>query len=186
MKKRIAVMLCLLLVISLSACGKKATNEVSGIPTQPVQTTAAAAVETEAPVPEETIPETTQTVPVPVETEPAPAFDTGWADGAYAMVVPQPPYTYEVFYSESQNLYTIQNADLEEEITYESMAAYCDTLKSIGYANITQDTLSADDFQAALAKTGGAATLFAGENESGIRVNVYKEFSTWWIMVYMN
>ena len=179
MKKIIALLLVLLMMLSMAACGGQEGTEENGMSQEGSETTAPVA---EKPEQTEPVTEPPQTE-APTEPE-APAFDTAWAGAEFEMPIPEPPFEAAVSYSESQKMYLVQNGDASGEISYDSMAQYCDTLKTAGYANVEKDAPSADDFQAELDQTGGAATAFTAENESGYRVVVYKEFSTWMIMVY--
>lgn len=179
MKKVIALLLVLLMALSMAACGGQEGTAENGTGQEESKTTVPAAEE----------PEQTELVTEPAQTEAptepeVPAFDTGWAGAEYVMPIPEPPFEAAVSYTESQKMYLVQNADASEEITYDSVAEYCGILKNAGYTNVEKDILSADEFQAALDQTGGAATAFTAANESGYRVVVYKEFSTWMIMVY--
>lgn len=131
MKKTIALVLCLLMVVSLAACGGQATADESSASAEQTETA------------EPTTEETTQQEEIskPVETEPEetePNFDTSWAGADYIMPIPEPPFTqFSVDKSESQE--TIQYiifADGDEiaALTQDDVLAYTEALKDAGFS----------------------------------------------------
>ena len=188
MKKLFALLICLLMVVSLAACGGKSTAEAPKVQETVAAVTTVAAEETETvteaePIQESIAPAETE---APTEaTEAAPAFDTGWAGPEYVMPIPQPPFAiYSVHFEESQNLYIIQDdSEYSDRADYDALAAYCDALKAAGYVSIEKDVLSADAFHAELGSVG-ASTLFAASHATGCRVLVYQEEVTPMVWVY--
>ena len=130
MKNMIALLLCLLMVASMAACG--------GQTSAPAEQTVTAAPTTEATV---QIVETEAVETEPVEIEPLetePAFDASWAGDAYVMPVPAPPVaTFEVAEGGSRNGgVALQITATEvQDLTNDAVAAYRQTLEDLGYVN---------------------------------------------------
>lgn len=128
MKKQIAVLLVLTLLLSMAACGGAQPQEeapqtvpTTQAPTQPT---------TEA----TTVPPTTE----PPVTEPDPNdFDKLWAGEDLEMPIPAPPFAAEVEYEAEKGRYTITSTDDAnvKDIDIQLFKDYCETLKAIGFAD---------------------------------------------------
>ena len=99
MKKAIALLLTLLMVLSLVACGSQTTAEESSANNEQTETTTEESSttneQTETTTPESTETEQPEESKEPTETEvptepeeEAPAFDTSWAGADYVMQIP--------------------------------------------------------------------------------------------------
>lgn len=147
MKKMMAMVLSLLLVLSLTACGGKteAPVETGKQVEAPVQTeapvTATEPVPTEIPT---EVPTEAPTEP-PVETtvEVQAAFDNSWASNEFEAMIPQPPFEGWTGEQTSDNVYemvtTQANADeiLNDDGSwayYDTWAAYIQTVIDCGFA----------------------------------------------------
>ena len=103
MKKIMILVICLLLVLSLAACGGQDGSADTAAPateSQPVEQTPAPT--TEAPT-EETVPET------------QPAFDNSWAANDYEKLIPQPPFENWTGNVMAPNVYVLSCAYGNEE-----------------------------------------------------------------------
>lgn len=125
MKKIIALMLCLLIMLSAAACGSSAEAGESAPQT-----------ETTAPTTEATQPETTEPTETvteeatqPTQTEPEAAFDTSWAANDFEKLIPQPPFADWESGVQSSNLYLMSNMYADEA----EWAAYKDVLIAAGF-----------------------------------------------------
>lgn len=121
MKKTIALMLCLLMVSSLAACGGQATADKSSAFTE--QTEAA----------EPTAEETTQPEESSEPAEAKPAFDTSWAGDEYVMPFPEPPFAYGVNVDGAAVEIRSTNGGMDGDVTHQSILDYCEELKNAGF-----------------------------------------------------
>ena len=135
MKKGIAFLLILALMLSLAACGGQNSPETTAATS--AQTDAATVATDATTVPDETEP-TTEPV---AET---PAFDIGWAGDEHLMPIPEPPITQ---FSVSTNHYSdclqfyISGTDKDEvkALTEADIAAYCALLKDCGFTKVEKE-----------------------------------------------
>lgn len=107
MKKAIALLLALLMVFSLAACGSQTTTEESNN-TQNTDQTETAASETEETEPPE---ESTESVETGAPTEPEeeiPAFDTRWASNEFEAMIPELPFTGWTVGKETDSIYELE------------------------------------------------------------------------------
>lgn len=118
MKKIMILVICLLLVLSLAACGGQDVSADTAAPateSQPVEQTPAPT--TEAPT-EETVPET------------QPAFDNSWAANDYEKLIPQPPFEDWTGSVMAPNVYVLSCAYGNEE----DWGIYKQTLLDAGFS----------------------------------------------------
>ena len=94
MKKIIALVLCMLIVVSLAACGGQATTEESGTNTE---------TETKTTTEETQQPEENNE---PAGTEPA--FDTSWASNEFEAMIPELPFTGWTVGNETDTIYELE------------------------------------------------------------------------------
>ena len=147
--KRIAnLLLCLMLVCTLTACSSEEPSETPDVPLveKPSETPAEIPVETPEETPDEApaaVPQETPAEP-PVEepAEPQPAFDNSWASNGFEALIPQPPFegwTGEVVSSTRYKMETSQaNADGATNpdgswVYYDIFHAYAQQLSECGY-----------------------------------------------------
>ena len=142
MKKTIAALLSLLIVLSLAACGSQ-TESVGKIDEEKQQTEQVDSTEqTEADVP----------------AEPTPAFDTSWADGEFERQIPEPPFAnWFVVETENENEYLIY----AEDVLYTDAKEYGKLLASCAFTK----NPDIDD-----AQDGMWYSLYAA-NEAGFMLN---------------
>jgi len=138
MKKLITLMLCLIMVMSLVACGgNEAAGETGNTPVQP-----------EVATPTDEKPELTETVGAiaPEETEAAApqettaSFDTSWTGNAFEMLLPKPPFddwTTEMKSPYVYEMWRTNSADWEDESAWEGQRdtfyAYVNGLADYGF-----------------------------------------------------
>ena len=121
MKRAIALLLALLMVLSLAACGSQAITEESSTTNEPAETTTPEVEETKQ------TEESTETV----ETESAgteAAFDNSWASNEYEQKIPEPPFeNWFVVETENENEYLIYAEDVlyTEAKEYGELLATC-------------------------------------------------------------
>lgn len=158
MKKTIALVLCLLMVVSLAACGGQAATEESG--------TNAEQTETAEPTTEETTQPEESSEPVetePVETEPA--FDTSWAGADYIMPIPEPPFAYEVNVDGAAVEIRSTNGGMDGDVTHQSILDYCEELKNAGFTlNLTENEIGE--------RYGRTCYEFSASDAAGNNVNL--------------
>ncbi|MDO4474751.1 MAG: hypothetical protein Q4B75_08890 [Eubacteriales bacterium] len=153
MKKTIALVLCLLMVVSLTACGGQATADESSA--------SAEQTETAEPTTEETTqPEESSE---PVETEPA--FDTGWAGPDYIMPIPEPPFAYEINVDGTSVEIRSTNGGTDGDVTHQSILDYCEELKNAGFtSNLTENEIGE--------RNGRTCYEFSASDSVGNNVNL--------------
>jgi len=69
----------------------------------------------------------------------APVFDTGWAGAEYVMLIPEPPFEYEIV--NRNGFIFIKTADDEanDTVTHQIILDYCEQLKNAGFnVNVTE------------------------------------------------
>ena len=153
MKKTIALVLCLLMVVSLAACGGQATTEESSASAVQTETTPTMEETTQPEESSEPVePESAETEPVEtesVETEPvetAPAFDTSWASNEFEKLIPQPPFDGWTGEKTSEKVYEMETSQANADGSgtyYDTWAAYIQTLEDCGFT-VEGDTYSAE------------------------------------------
>ena len=125
MKKIMILVICLLLVLSLAACGGQDVSADTAAPateSQPVEQTPAPT--TEAPT-EETVPET------------QPAFDNSWSANDYEKLIPQPPFEGWTGKQTGSKVYEMETSQANADGSgtyYDTFGAYAQTLKDCGFA----------------------------------------------------
>lgn len=158
MKKTIALVLCLLMVVSLAACGGQATADESSA--------SAEQTETAEPTTEETTQPEESSEPVetePVETEPA--FDTSWAGADYIMPIPEPPFAYEVNVDGTAVEIRSTNGGKDGDVTHQSILDYCEELKNAGFTlNLTENEIGE--------RYGRTCYEFSASDAAGNNVNL--------------
>ena len=133
MKKIIALVLCLLMVVSLAACGGQTTTNESSTNNEQTEITT-------------TTEETTQPAESsePVETEPA--FDTSWASNDFEKLIPQPPFDGWSGEKTSDNVYKMETSQANADGSgtyYDTWAAYIQTLNDCGFT-VNGDTYNSE------------------------------------------
>ena len=155
MKKTIALMLCLLMVVSLAACGGQAATEKSGTNTEQTETTPAAE---ETKQPEESS--------EPAETEPA--FDTSWASNEFEKLIPQLPFDGWNGEKASEKVYEMETSQANADGSgtyYDTWAAYIQTLKDCGF------TVKGDAYSSEAADSNGnKVELQCGDGHAWITI----------------
>lgn len=152
MKKIIALVLCLLMAVSLAACGGQAATGESGTNNKQNETTPAAE---ETKQPEESS--------EPVETEPA--FDTSWAGADYIMPIPEPPFAYEVNVDGAAVEIRSTNGGMNGDVTHQSILDYCEELKNAGFTlNLTENEIGE--------RYGRTCYEFSASDAAGNNVNL--------------
>ncbi len=157
MKKAIVLLLSLLMVLSLAACGSQAAPEESGATDKETEAATQAIVET-APTEELTEPAETA-APTQPETE-APAFDAGWAGDAYTMPIPQPPFNEFIISGEGDYQILSSNEQEIAELSRQDIIAYCNLLKELGF--------TIDLHEAEVTEGDDAGYQFEAKNAEGV------------------
>ena len=107
MKKTIALVLCLLMVVSLAACGSQTTAEESSNIQNTDQTETAAPETEETEQPEESTESVETEAPTETEEE-TPAFDTSWASNEFEAMIPELPFTGWTVVNETDTIYELE------------------------------------------------------------------------------
>ena len=158
MKKVIAILLSILMVVSLAACGgqSETVGQIEESSTTNEQ------VETTTPETEETA-ESTE----PAETEETtPAFDTSWAGDEYVMPIPEPPFTqFEIEKNEdsdgSVNYMIRASGDEISALTQDDVMAYKEELIDAGYTCVDYESdFSAESYMYAAYTEDCSALVF--------------------------
>lgn len=152
MKRVITLMLCLLMVVSIAACGSQsATTDESGVSAELNEATTPATDGTTQP---EQIMESSEPVETAV-TETEPAFDTSWAGDQYVMPIPKPPFeAFEISGEEYEYQLVSTNESEIAELTHQDIIDYCKGLQNLGFtidmqeAMITEGTDTGYQFEA--------------------------------------
>ena len=176
MKKIIALVLCLLMAVSLAACGGRAVTEESSTSTEQSQTTISAAEETQKPEESSTSTEQPQTTITAAEgtqqpeessvpAEPESAFDTSWAGDKYVMPIPEPPFAYEVNVDGATVEIRSTNGGMNGDVTHQSILDYCEELENAGFTlNLTQNEIGE--------RYGRTCYLFSAKDAAGNNVEL--------------
>ena len=153
MKTAIALLLTLLMVLSLVACGSQTTAEESSANNEQTETTTEESSttneQTETTTPESTETEQPEESKEPTETEvptepeeEAPAFDTSWAGADYVMPIPEPPFAYEVNVDGTSVDIRSTNGGQDGDVTHQSILDYCEELKNAGFTlNLSENEI---------------------------------------------
>ena len=172
MKKVIAILLSILMVVSLAACGGQ--SETFGKIEE--SSTTNEQVETTTPETEETA-ERTELVETEAPTEPeetTPAFDTSWASNDFEKLIPQPPFEGWTGNTVSDSVYEMEtskaNADEATNadggwLYYDIWAEYIQTLIDCGFV------MEGDTYNA------------SGTNDNGILVELMCGDGHAWITI---
>lgn len=111
MKKIITLMLCLMLVMSLVACGGNKTAEATGdTSTQTEATTTPEESQEATETVDETAPEEMETT---LPEEVSPTFDTSWASNDFEAMIPELPFTGWTVTEETDSKYELELGGLE-------------------------------------------------------------------------
>ena len=132
MKKIIALVLCMLMVVSLAACGGQATAEENSTNTE---------TETKT-----TTEENTESVESGAPAEPekeTPAFDTSWASNEFEAMIPELPFTGWTVVEETDTVYELELGGLRTangadtatgfEEDKDALIAYINSLPAYGF-----------------------------------------------------
>ncbi len=134
MKKAIALLLCLLMVTSLVACGSNNTatddSQTSQVETENNETSTPEESE-ETPTEAET--ETPAESEEPTE-EPEPSFDSSWASNEFEALLPELPFTGWTVEKETNSYYEMMTSELaNDESDLNKMTEYVESLKTYGF-----------------------------------------------------
>ena len=159
MKKAIAILLSILMVVSLAACGgqSETVGQIEESSTTNEQQ------ETTTPETEETA-ESTEAPTEPEET--TPAFDTSWAGDEYVMPIPEPPFTqFEIEKNEdsdgSVNYMIHASGDEISALTQDDVMAYKEELIDAGYTCVDYESdFSAESYMYAAYTEDRSALVF--------------------------
>ncbi len=144
MKKAIALLLCLLMVTSLVACGNNSTT------TDDSQTSQVETENNEASTPEESETPTETETETPTESEesteePEPTVSVGWEIEGSVIPIPEPPVTQCSQYNTREKDGKITHAlvwlksDEVKALTEDAFKAFIDELVASGYDQITTE-----------------------------------------------
>lgn len=151
MKRAIALLLALLMVLSLAACGSQATTEESSTTNE----------QTENTTPEVEEKEQTEESTEMVETESAgteAAFDNSWTDNAYEKQLPEIPFdNWSVGEAHDENAYLIR----VENVLYTEVKEYGELLTACAF---TQNLWVADESE-------GIEYRLSADNEAGYSIS---------------
>ena len=161
MKKRIALVLCLLMVVSQAACGGQATANESNVSTEQTETK-------ESTTEESTLPEHSST---PAETETVAAevsFDTKWASNEFEKLIPQPPFDGWTGEADAENVYKMETSQANADGSgtyYDTWGTYIQTLTDCGFS-VKGDVYSAE----ATDSNGNKVELRCGDGYAWITI----------------
>lgn len=174
MKKIITTALCLLITLSLAACGSQepSTGENSPSPSNTSSTP------TSQPESSEPTDETEESSAPEDASQPEDAvtFDSGWTTNAVAMNIPEPPAEYQIAEKQSDDTFCLI------EIKYATcgeIKEYGDYLQSCGFnMDVTVNESQSDD--------GRAIYNFKGKNADGCSVRMdFSEMDGDYTLTYM-
>lgn len=135
MKKPIALLLALLMVLSLVACGNQTNTEESSTINEQTESKTSDSEETGS-TEESTEPDETEASTEPEDE--TPTFDTSWAGDKYVMPIPAPPVSDfkidEFVGSSGGNAVQVAAQDVQN-LTNDEVMAYRQTLESLGFVN---------------------------------------------------
>ena len=149
MKKTMSVMLLLLLILALAACGTEKVPATQA-PTE-AMTEASAEEPTAAPTEAPTAAPTA--APTEAPTEPAAAFDPYWAGPEQEMPIPQPPINLNgsgCLVNIGEDMIMIHaEGEAMEGVTEDAIIAYCAQLKEAGFTNILREEPYQNEYEEA-------------------------------------
>lgn len=153
MKKIIALVLSLLLVVSLAACSGQKATEGSGTNTDQTETTEPKAGETT----------NQEESSEPAGTEPA--FDPGWAGNGYVMPIPEPPFAYEITADGTAVKIQSANGGVDGDVTHQAILDYCEKMKEAGFTlKLSENELGE--------RNGRMCYEFSASDDAGNNVNL--------------
>ena len=176
MKRVITLLLALLMVMSLVACGNQTNTEESSTTNEQTESTTLDSEETgtteEITELEETKPSTEPETESSTESvEETPTFDTSWAGDKYVMPIPAPPVSdlqIDEFVGRSGgNAIQVAAQDVQN-LTNDEIAAYRQTLETLGFSN----NIYEKDFDS---EHGYEFSAF-NENEDYVYLNYYSDY----------
>lgn len=112
MKKIIALVLCLLMMVSLAACSGQTTAEESSSTQSTAQTETASSETGETQQPEESTESVAAEAPAEPEEE-TPSFDTSWASNEFEAMIPELPFTGWTVNKETDTVYELELGGLK-------------------------------------------------------------------------
>ncbi|MBE5956806.1 MAG: hypothetical protein E7253_10185 [Lachnospiraceae bacterium] len=122
MKKTMKLMICILMLVFLTACGNSKTADNSNGTTQEKKEDVSSDVENNSSE------EKTQKED----------FDKSWASGEYKILIPEPPFAYEVEVDDRGSEVTFEikstNGGKDGDVTHEKILTYCEDLKNAGFS----------------------------------------------------
>lgn len=158
MKKAITLILSVLLVLSLAACGGQ-TDPVGKIDEDKQQTEQTDSIQQTEQV------DSTQQTETEAPEELTPAFDNSWASNEFEQQIPEPPlegWEDEVEFDGVSRWLT------QGKCPYETAKEYAETLRSCGF-NLNEEMT---DYKADL---GTNAYTFEADNENGYHISLVEE-----------
>lgn len=127
MKKTIALVLCLLMVVSLAACGGQETADESSASAEQTETAEPTTEETSQP-----------------EESGEPAFDTSWASNDFEAMIPELPFTDWTVVNETDTIYELELGGLSTadgadtatgfEEDKDALITYINSLSAYGFS----------------------------------------------------
>ncbi len=167
MKKAIALLLCLLMVTSLVACGSNNTA------TDDSQTSQVETENNEASTPEESATPTEAETETPAESEEPTeesesAVNVGWEIEGSVIPIPEPPVTQYSMYNKGDSDGYLTNeivwlkSDEIMALTEEDISAYVDELVAAGYDQISRELAFEEDggFHFKAGKEDGISSIY--------------------------
>lgn len=141
MKKTIALMLCLLVAVSVAACGSRISSEESSNTRSEEQSETASSGTDDSEQPEDSA-ESVEAVPDESE-EKTPAFDTSWASNEFEAMIPELPFTGWTVCRETDTVYELELGGLRTangadtatgfEEDKDALVAYVNSLPAYGF-----------------------------------------------------
>lgn len=152
MKQVISLMMCLLMMVSMVACGRQTgTTDENNVTTEQNETMTPATEESAQP--EQTTEHSEPAETEIIETEPA--FDKSWAGDQYVMPIPKPPFEeFEISGDEHEYQLISTNENEITELTRQDIIDYCKVLQDLGFtidmqeAEISEGTDTGYEFEA--------------------------------------
>ena len=135
MKKIIALMISIMMILSLMACGSETNEEENIEATTDVTEDNTVSNEEESDTKEDDVSTEAES-----DMKDSTEFDTGWAGSDYEMLIPEPPFACEV---EADNgSFTIRSTDVDElsALSLDDIVEYCETLKNIGFSESLRES----------------------------------------------
>lgn len=150
MKKTIILILSMLLVLSLAACGGQSTEPVGKADTDTAQTEQVEQTEQQ--------PET-ETVDEPEQSDSS-AFDNSWASNDFEMQLPEPPFEEWRITEQTESLWRLESIKAH----YDETLTYADALRNAGF--------SANENEQDFDKLG---YIFEADNAAGYHIDLTYE-----------